>query len=242
MKESIDIEDLLVWAYRDMQADRISADRGWGQALRESSSWAQIEGVGRYGALIDPSRHELLPSDCDDAALIDRHVMALDVAFLASGADGETMVLDVAMIAAEGGTVEIGRGERAEMTTAAGETVPLRTITISPYLVIHARNATRPDCYADVSRRRGRPRKDGEVAAGVTWEDVIYHRAIYSVWHAALGLLAESLNGFLVRWAVSAPKAQESPWLVPAPRVLEVISRENSPAPKSMKSRRKTAA
>lgn len=237
MKETIDIEDLLVWAYRDMQADKIAADKDWGVRLRVASSWHAVTHLGAYGTFVQTSQHELQPGDCDDAALIHKAVLDLDDAFLAVGENGDARVWDRALIAAEGGTVERLSGSRAVMRAASGEQLVLQTITVSVHLIIHARNASRPDCYADVARRRGRPRKDGEIAPGITYDDVVYHRAVYSVWHAALGVLAESLQGNLSRWAISGPKASDSPWLIPAPRVLEAVSSKYSAPSKPMKTR-----
>lgn len=239
MKEAIDIEDLLVWAYRDMEADKVAAER-FGDRPGLASSWSAVDRAVTLGAVVRGSAHELMPGDCDDAAAIDRAVMELDVAFVAIGEDGDTLVLDRAMIADEGGSVEDLPGERAVIARADGSTLPARVITVSVPLILHARQAARPDCYADIARRRGRPMRDGEIAPGLSFADVMHARAVYAVWHAALGILAVDLAEKLTRWAPTGPKADESPWLRRTGRVLEAVSSDNSTADKPLTRKRKT--
>lgn len=239
MKTTIDIEDLLIWAYRDMEADRVAAEKVAPHPAL-GTSWAAVDRASALGALVRVSPIELLPGDCDDAALVHRAVLDLDDAFFTlGGGAGEATVLDRAMILAQGGEVERRAGDRATATYPGGESLDLRTIVVSVYLVLHARGATRPDCYADVARRRGRPRQDGEIAPGLTFDEVMFARAVYAVWHAALGILAADLGDRLARWSVTGPKADEAPWLRSTGRVLEAIRANNSPASKPLKKRRK---
>ncbi|MBB3771539.1 hypothetical protein FHS55_002138 [Angulomicrobium tetraedrale] len=239
MKQAIDIEDLLVWAYRDMEADKV-AGMGWTGPGDLASSWGAVDRASVLGAVVRVSPYELLPGDCDDAAMVHDAVMALDAAFAAIDADtGTTMVLDRAMIEGEGGRVEEFPGERARITGADGMVTLARKITISVHLLLHARSSTRPDCYADVARRRGRPSRDGEIAPGLTFAEMMHARAVYAVWHAALGILATDLTDRLTRWAPQGPKVSDSPWLLRTGRVLEAVSSDNSAAGKPLKAKRK---
>ncbi|WGD31222.1 hypothetical protein AncyloWKF20_05205 [Ancylobacter sp. WKF20] len=238
MKQAIDIEDLLIWAYRDMQADRLGDGGGFAVKLKAPCSWAAVEHFGTYGTFVQASDYEPEPGDRDDAALIHRAVLGLDDAFLSCTEQGVS-VWDRALIQAEGCDLVEERQSRPQLRQPGGELLPLDRVVISVYLVLHARQGSRPDCYSDVTRRRGRPRKDGEIADGITFDDVQHHRAVYSVWHAALGILAADLAGRLAKWDVTGPKADEAPWLQPARRVLEAQKPKNKRAPKPMKRRRK---
>jgi len=240
VKEAIDIEDLLVWAYRDVQVDQWAERKNFGVKLRLASTWAAVEHLGAYGTFIERSNYEPELGDLDDAALIHRTVLGLDDAFLSSSDDG-LAVWDRALIADEGGSIDESSG-RPRLIMPGREPLVVEKVVVSVYLVLHARQATRPDSYSDVTRRRGRPRKDGEIAAGISFDDVMHHRAVYSVWHAALGILAAELAGRLAKWEPQAPKADESPWLRPPPRILTAENTKNRTPPKPLKKRRKRQA
>lgn len=232
VKQAIDIEDLLVWAYRDMQAEQLWDD-DTSSRLGIASGWGAIASVGAYGAVVQSSSYIPEPGDRDDAALVHRAVLGLDDAFLVKG-EGGLSVYDRGLLAEAGCTLVERSGERPLMVQPDGEAVLVERVVISVYLVLHARVASRPDCYADVARRRGRPTKNGEVAEGLTYDEMIHARAVYAVWHAALGILAVDLAGRLARWEPTAPKANEAPWLQPRRRLLEVVSGDNSDAVKPL--------
>jgi hypothetical protein len=234
VKESIDIEDLLIWTYRDMVADKVAAARAHGRPML-GTSWAAVDRAVTLGAVVRAAPVELLPGDCDDAALVHAAVLALDDAFFAPAGDGaEASVMDRAMAAEVGGEILRQPGDRATLVMPDGSETAMRSITVSVYLVLHARAATRPDSYADVVRRRGRPRADGEIAPGLTFEDVMYARAVYAVWHAALGILSADLTDRLARWRPEAPKVDAEPWLRRTGRLLEAVGANNSSPVKSL--------
>lgn len=239
MKQGIDIEQLLVWAYRDLQIDRLVEQRD-GPAASASSTWGAVEMLQRYGTFVQGGGGDYEIDDLGDAHLVHARVLALDDMFVGTAPGGEAMVWDRMQAEADAG-VRLDDEGRA-WRKVGEEEHRLERIVVSTVLVLHARGGYRPECYADLRRRAGRPRKDGEVSAGVTYTDLAYHRAVYAVWHASLRLLAAELEDRLAKWQVAGPSAHESPWLV---RVLEAerpVSRENETTDKPLRRKRKRAA
>lgn len=239
VKTSIDIEHLLVWAYRDLQTDRLAEERA-GPASASSSTWGAVEMLQRYGTFVQGGGGDYEIDDLGDAHLVHARVLALDDMFVGSAPGGEAMVWDRAQAEADA-TIRLDDDGRV-WRRLGEEEHRLERIVVSTVLVLHARGAHRPECYPDLRRRGGRPRKDGEVSPGITYADLAWHRAVYAVWHASLRLLAAELEDRLAKWQVTGPTAHESPWLV---RVLEAerpVSRENETLDKPLKRKRKRAA
>lgn len=257
MKTAIDIEALLVWAYRDMRVERLA---GGDDAVRVLSSggsnWGRFEMLELYGAFIQSSpRTETVPCSAaldleNDALLVHRRVLELDDAFLEMDGD-DAALWDRGLIAAAGHALVEPKGGALHMVAPGGDVVWLDRIGTSVLLIQHARAGIRPECHAEARRRASRPRRDtvnvdpsragrprrsGELAPGVTYATAIYHRAQYSVWHAALGILAAELAPLLLKWEVTGPHAPESPWLEKVSEVKTAIFEENYSANNPMKS------
>jgi hypothetical protein len=119
----------------------------------------------------------------------------------------------------------------------------MRTPLVDPYLLVtvieHARAGTRPDVDEDPQARRGRP----NAAALARRGDALLARALYAVWHAALGSLAADLGaeGVLQRHQVTGPVALATPWdgtaqgAVLASTAKKVIPQDNSATRKSLR-------
>lgn len=244
MKSPIDIEALLVWAYRDQAIDRLIAQQKAPTPEATGSAWDGFDHLERYGTFIQSSAIDLCTPGSmayDDADAVHGRVLALDDAFVQT--DGDTIaVWDRALIAEQGSTLLEWKRGAVSLRTPDGQTHPLERVVISTILILHARVAGRPECYAEIARRRGQPRRDSEAAPGVTFADLTYHRAVYAVWHAALGILAAELGDSLAQWKVTGPAAHESPWLLRVLPAKQPNLREKSFRDKPLKSRKKSAA
>ncbi len=244
MKSPIDIEALLVWAYRDQAIDRLIAQQKAPAPQAETSAWDGFDHLERYGTFIQSSAIDLCTPGSmayDDADAVHSRVLALDDAFVQT--DGDTIVMwDRALIAEQGCTLLEWKRGAVSLRTPDGQTHPLERVVISTILILHARVAGRPECFPDLRRRNCRPRKDGEVSPGITFTDLSYHRAVYSVWHAALGILAAGLADTLAQWQVTGPAAHESPWLLRVLPAEQPDLAKNYSGLKSRKRQRKSAA
>lgn len=71
--------------------------------------------------------------------------------------------------------------------------------------------------------------------------EVVYDRALYQVWHAALQLLVAELRGELATIALTGPAARAEPWLtgVQQARVLPAIRPMTAESPRAMHKARK---
>lgn len=230
-RETIDIEQLLIWAYRDQQVDRmagqmrraISGPRtGVGLAVAQSL-WALGTRVDSSGALLAA----IGATAPDDALVVHDAVLALSDMWIEVGARGgdlaagEVAVWERGEIEAAGWSLRetargwaIGRPDAREIGMVRD--VPVTRSVATTLVVCHARAGDRPEVFAGWRPARGRP----GARSAVTEADVVWHRAVYCVWHAALAALAEELDGALSRFAVTGPGAPEAPWERQAGRVL----------------------
>src|SRR5262249_54544038 len=86
---------------------------------------------------------------------------------------------------------------------------PVSRSTITALIVLHAKAGDRPEVFAEWTRPVGRPAR-----GGVTERDVLYHRARYQAWHAALAVLVEVLRPLLAEYEATGPIAEVEPWLL----------------------------
>jgi hypothetical protein len=216
-RERIDIEQLLVWAYRDQQVDRMA-----GQMLaaisgpRTGGGLASSQSIWALGTRVDASGGMLAAIGAtapDDALVLHDAVLALGDMWIEI--DGrEVAVWSRAEIEAEPGWSlrETARGwiirrPDARAIDMIGE-VPVSRSVVTPLVVLHARAASRPETFADWQRPRGRP----SAADRVREAEVVRARAVYCVWREALACLAETLQESLSDHEVTGPAASEEPW------------------------------
>jgi hypothetical protein len=256
MKQAIDIEDLLIWAYRDQCVDRME------RAMRGSTrgpGWGSGGAVWELGTRVDTSGAHLAMLGAtapDDAllvhdAVLDLGDMWIERAPVAGSADMDVAVWERAEIEAAGWRLaETARGpvilrpDPREVDLVAEH--PVTRSVVTALIVLHAKAGDRPEVHAGWRRPVGRPRlaayadgaAQGEVHA-VTAADVIWHRAVYCVWHATLVALAAELDGVLVGFAVTGPSAPEAPWECQAGRILTAENRANPNEAKHLMRRRK---
>ena len=240
VKETIDIEDLLRWAYQRQKIDRVSqanASKRLGPArLKAGGASAMI-----YGCPIDnpASAMQFSATAPVDAEIIHEAVLRLDQMFI----DIEGGIWTRERIERIGGAVVQDKAKRFWLDIA-GERSPLECAWLGALVIVHAKNGARPewcegwrDAGAAVAGdraprdQRGRARKGQREFTG---EDVAFYRAEYQCWHAALGLLAAELAGILREFEPLGPAAPREPWRVerkgqgflptPSRENLEVIS------------------
>jgi hypothetical protein len=236
-KQEIDIEDLLIWAYRDQCVDRqVIGFSPKGPSASPASSLAQFMALGCRVDSSGMAARTLGMRLPDDALIVHDAVLALGDMWIEWRDDDEVVVHDAAT-AAGCAFQETARGW--VMTDQSGARVPVTRAVTAVLLIMHARGAARPECYpgwrpaagrpaADLldTDRRGRPRKSRRVG-GPTADDVMFARAQYCVWRAGLACLAAELNDLLQDHAVTGPRAEESPWQVRANHVLRPANCQN---------------
>ena len=254
MKQSIDIEDLLIWAYRDQCVDRTgridpmaSKVPGWRVA---SQFWMLGTRVDKSLAATTTLSRPEAPSD---ALTVHDAVLSLgDMWIEKEPGTGAVMVWDDTEIeAAAWKRVHTARGwmllkPDAREIDLVRECPVTQAITVA-VLVTNAKTASRPETYIGWKRPRGRPRRipyaNGAAQGGdvhvTTMDDVVHARAMYGVWHAAMAALAAELEGALDGYEVTGPKADPEPWAnVESVRVRPDL-REKEMQSKPMKRKRK---
>jgi hypothetical protein len=257
MKQPIDIEDLLIWAYRDQCVDRME------RAMRGSTrgpGWSSGGGVWELGTRVDTSGAHLAMLGAtapDDALLVHDAVLELGDMWIermpvAGSADVDVAVWERAEIEAEGWRLaETARGpvilrpDPRKLDLVAEH--PVTRSVVTALVVLHAKAGDRPEVHGGWRRPAGRPRlaayadgaAQGEVHA-VTAADVVWHRAVYCVWHATLAALAAELDGVLTGFSVTGPAAPGAPWERQAGRILSAENRDIENRPNRLIGRRKS--
>jgi hypothetical protein len=237
-KREIDIEDLLIWAYRDQCVDRqVIGFSPKGPNASPASSLAQFMALGCRVDSSGMAARTLGVRLPDDALIVHDAVLALGDMWIEWRDGDEVVVRDRAGVA--GSTFhETARGW--VMTDASGARVPVTRAVTSVTLIMHARAASRPECYPgwrppahrmpkdDLEYDRWGRRRKSKRIEGPRAEDVMFARAQYCVWRAGLACLALELADLLADHAVTGPLAAESPWQVSANRVLRAVNLQKS--------------
>lgn len=219
-KETIEIEALLRRAYGQYRVHKVSPATvlGLGRAIRSSapSGFQATMDILALGTRVDTSgagakmagMQSMAAATPDDMLIVHDHVLALSDWLIEGAASAEPTVWRRDEIKENGWRVEAqadgpwlvrpsgpggaGRGHLSRLTDPH----------LCAMVILHAANGTRPEC---------RPAKRGRLSAAEECE-VRLERALYAVWHAALGVLAAELDAVLVKHAVLAPYAPAEPW------------------------------
>ena len=231
VKQRIDIEDLLVWAYRTQCVDR-SAQARFTPRGPSSSPVSGLAMVLALGTRVDTSGFAatvLGSRTPDDALVVHDAVLALTSVWLEWLAEDGVALWDRTTIANLGCSVS-QRGCNSFLVLPDGSSRSVTLAEPSMIVIQNARDNGRPDWHeawkpmpsrqADDDGefdRRGRRRKK---YTGLSVEHVMLDRALYGVWHAALGLLAAELSGNLADFEVTGPIAPKSPWMLSRRNVL----------------------
>jgi hypothetical protein len=254
-KARLDIEDLLVWAYRDQNIDRVTALSG---ARRSEEvmrcygpGWGALQMLAEIGILVrttgssEPS--SLSSAILEDAERIHAAVLGLGDMFIEADGD-DVRIWDRAEEDAVGFVIrETARGY--EVRRPDGFVRPVVRAVTTSLLVCHAKHATRPECYLDWSPgkpmrldARGRLVLDHD-AAEISPVEVSIARAEYHVWRAALMALAVTLENALEVFAVTGPRAPDAPWLARSKpsRVFEIGTMDEATHDKILKRRKNLA-
>jgi hypothetical protein len=216
----IDIEELLVWAYRDQCVDR--AAKGFspkGPSASPSGSLGQYVALGTRvdgGSAAARAMGVRLP---DDAAIIHDAVLALGDMWIEDLPDDGVAIWDRALVAAAGLRVGRCKATGLPVLEGEGEARLLRDVGLVGMIIPHARAATRPDHGGRPPRGR-RAANDAPIdargrrrAAADLIADMVRDRARYTCWRMALALLAAELDGMLAGFAPTGPIAPAEPWL-----------------------------
>jgi hypothetical protein len=218
VKERIDIEELLRWAYQRQKVDRVSQSQVRGPRRQPVAAGA---GLMQLGTRIDNANPASMfaPKMPEDAEIIHSHVLALQDLFI--DIDGGVWSRDRLM--AIGAGLVRDKGGRFWMEID-GSRSPLDCAHLGALVIIHAKSGSQPewcegwkpggardaapadraDCDDRYRRRKGRRE--------FTAEDVAFYRAEYECWHAALALLAVQLEGVLKEFDPVSPAAAVHPW------------------------------
>ncbi|WP_404291518.1 hypothetical protein ACD578_05320 [Microvirga sp. RSM25] len=246
-KETIDIEALLVRAYRQYQVDRATPEKILGLVVPMLPSESNYMIVARhlaYGTSIDtsPAGANIL-GRATDAAAVPEDLFAVHDAVLALDDYFIERARDVCMVwdreTAARADVEIWQQDGEWFARAkrwgAGEPEPparrLQQVSTSVIVILNARAGIRPtvDDLEIVDQRpiyRG-ARKEPvgyEPVYLISPEMIAVQRAEYQVWHCALALLAAQISE-LDTLTVTGPAAPLSPWdekVIHTPNPLDV--------------------
>lgn len=252
MKEQIDIERLLEWAYREHCIDRqVSLLKPVGPSRSVSGNLGQYV---ELGTRVDNSGAALKAQGLklpDDAMIVHDAVLAAGEMWIEWKRDDEVMIWDRASAAAASQQIEKVDGQwlRRPITPngrVAAFGVRVEQAATVALLIVNAKNGARPDWFEGWSAPEGRAVKQDRLPTDrwgrkrkasdrASVEDVMHGRAIYAVWRASLAVLAVELDGALQRWAVTGPVAPEFPWYASPRRVLEGLRLQNSQPAKTLK-------
>ena len=216
MKQDIDIERLLVWAYRDQKADKLAQTR-FTPSGPNASLTSAIGELMQLGCRVDkPSRAEIvlgaesIRAAMPDLEVIDRAVMSLDEHWIDEA--GQVWPREAVQ----------RRAGNACVVVLDGIEYPVTQACVSVQVILSARQDTPPEWHPEWREPRGRPAHDDAasdrrgrkraVYDGPTAAEVCHARAIYATWHAALCVLAHELGESLAAWRPLAPRAAQSPW------------------------------
>ncbi|PZR94157.1 MAG: hypothetical protein DI537_08695 [Stutzerimonas stutzeri] len=219
-KETIEIEALLRRAYGQYRVHKVSPATVLGLgAVRQSapSGFAAARSILELGTRVDTSGagakiaglQSMAAATPDDMLIVHDHVLALSDWLIEGAESAEPTVWRRDEIAANGWRTEkhadalwlvrpsgpdgAGRGHLSRLTDPH----------LAASVILHAADGSRPEC---------RPARRGRLSAAEEAE-VRMERALYAVWHAALGVLAAELDAVLVKHAVLGPYAPAQPWL-----------------------------
>jgi hypothetical protein len=257
MKETIDIEDLLVWAYRNQAVEQAIAGigRACGMVAPRSRSMSDvIVGYMQLGCRVDGSAGFVADLGAKvhvDALTLHDAVLALPTMWIWwTGADtalvatmDEITMCDCAI------RRDPAFGDMLYDRFGKGRGRPVQRIEPAIEIIKHARAGGRPDAHESWRRGPGRfsgPRTGAEISQGMVYRigegDVMHARAIYAAWHRALGILAERCADAMEDHVVTGPRLCGAPWLKTR-RVLETVDLEaNSIGRNTLKSLKKKTA
>jgi len=224
MVEIIDIEDMLIWAYRAQAVDRMAAGIWEALGQKGPASYGlnpfatiaglgvRVDGGGWRGSTGHAYGHAASAVD-DDALALHEAVLALPPMVMEASEVGSIALTWQDRLAA-GGIRETADGALCR------NGVPVGGEKIEPAILIiaQARSASRPDTVDDfVADFSERPRDSaGRWIADRdsyrrTLDDVIRMRGLYAAWRAGLCRLVEECGGF-ARHRLVGPGAPEAPW------------------------------
>ncbi len=243
LKETYDIEQVLDWAYRvqcvDRRVARQRAQRGPAR-YPSSTPFAAFEALGTRvdtsGVVMDDPTNIKV----DDALIIHDAVLRLSEMWIEWRGRDEVLVWDHAAAKAAGKVIEQVNEQwcLVDIVSAAGVEpimVNLEQAGTAVLVIIHAKSGLRPEVHEDWVEPRGAVAADSSkqdkwgrkrrVHEGVIAQEVMHARAIYTVWHAALALLAIELEGVLDRFEIAGPPAAPAqPWTAVRGKVLKQVS------------------
>jgi hypothetical protein len=221
LRQVIDIEDVLIWAYRHVEIDRRARDfldPAPPDAVRRATvNWSAI---AAYGCLIDQSNwavrptSDLLDDPSEDAIRVHDAVLALPAVFIEWIGPDEISFppLTPERIAALGATIEAVPGGWL-LRNAVGDAVPVERVEPAVLAIIHARAGSRPTAW-------GGWETEEHPEDGLPEVTVLRDRMEYVIWRQALVDLVTALDGRLDGHEVTGPRAESEPWkpkrIVPA--------------------------
>jgi len=233
VKQSIDIEALLSWAYREQCVDRMCA--GFSPKGPSASPANNLANYLTLGTRVDSSNFASRIIDsgnvADDALAVHAAVLALDDVFIEWETDSrlklwthETAVDEgFSICERNGGSGRTYWKHNREMKAECR----LDFIGASILMITHAKAGDRPEWHEGWRPVKGRkPLRRGKMkdrwgrtlkSRMVDDYSVSRDRGIYRVWWWALELLAAQLSDDLERFNVTGPVTVAEPWMSDSP-------------------------
>jgi len=248
VKQPIDIEALLSWAYREQCVDRMCAGfTPKGPSASPANNLAQYLTLGtrvdspNYAARIIGSGNV-----ADDALAVHDAVLALDDVFIEWETDSRLKLWTHEAAVDEGFSICERNGGNGRTYWKHNREMQaecrLDFIGVSMLMITHGRADDRPEWHEGWKPVKGRkPIRRGKTKDrwGRTLKSrmvddytVARDRGVYRVWWWALELLAAQLSDELDRFTITGPAAVSDPWMsdspVKKPKILQNCFGDNS--------------
>lgn len=231
-KQTIDIEALLSWAYRDQCVDKMcQVFKPKGPSASPANNLAQYLTLGcRVDSSNVAARIIGSGNVADDAVTLHDAVLALDDIFIEWETDSRLKLWTHEAAADEGFTICERNGGNGKTYWKHDREMKalcrLDFISLSTLIISHAKAGDRPEWHEG-----WRPVRGKKVRAGKTVDrrgrrlktrmvddyTVSRDRGIYRVWWWGLELLTATLTGDLDRFTLTGPSALAEPWLIDSP-------------------------
>lgn len=185
MPKAMDVEDLLIWAFRDQKIDLVEAKmRPRGPAGSSASSLGEVLALGCRVDVSSAGANFLAVQCHEDAAIIHEAVMALP-------ADATMLLIKHAKSATQPEWYPEGPGY---------------------WVTPRDKNGNRKRYWRDPARQKGDLGPMPDELIGVRPSTVEQDRRAYALWHAALEELVPMLNAEMVDHEAIGPGALAAPW------------------------------
>ena len=194
-RREMDIEAMLIWAYRDQRADLLFGRGVWLFDVERRAAGLPVQSISGDGSAVI-ERGALLGCRIDGGG---------PAAMQRIHTDAEAVHEEVLAL---GSRIERAAVVESAKTGERPDWMPGARAYMEPVLVASGKRAGEPVRLYDKNRGWIGCR----VTVGLSQELIDTRRAFYESWHGALVKLAGRLDGRLLKHQVAGPRAPARPW------------------------------